>query len=455
MQGGGVKSGRLVLLALLIIQAVSFRSWGQSYTGDARRIGMGGTGENENIASQMIANEQEYRSIVIPLGLIQVIRDRRYLYPDDDAFNPVRALEDIANPLHLIARRGAATGTFVTDLVNGTLSRDLNRYRGFVPAKEITAQGLAAPNFGHVFRFRKDTDGNFDGIYLGAGPYLSAKTVFNVDDELRQLLASSQDVLLSNAHLRMADQSFGEEAAAITLGYRGRMALPGRSRFNGRTGIYIASNFHYLRGFRYDSADLQVQLDTDATGLVTLNPNTIPIAAMHSYSNKGNGFALDLGVGAVVDRWQFGVGANGIANRIDWDNPRLEQITLQSLFDGSNFVRQPLASNLSTTRVELPVDTNGNVGYNGNSWAALVQVGHGFQGNTFHGGIEKRIGPIALRGGARFSKKLWHPAAGIGLNLTKRLGIDVAAFDTTSNIQEERRAVFAVSLRINRPPKDN
>src|SRR5215813_1513687 len=78
MREEGRKFCRVALLTLLVIQSVSLRSWGQNYTGDARRIGMGGTGENENIGSQMIADEQPYRSIVIPLGLIQVIRDRHY-----------------------------------------------------------------------------------------------------------------------------------------------------------------------------------------------------------------------------------------------------------------------------------------------------------------------------------------------------------------------------------------
>jgi hypothetical protein len=433
---------------------VNLRAIGQSLTGDARLIGMGGTGDNENIGSQMIADQQQYRSIVIPLGLIQLIRDRHYFNPDDVAFNPVRALEDAANPIHLTTRRGAANDNFVTDLVNATLSRDLNNYRGFIPAREITAQGLAAPTFGHVFRFRRDTNGNFDGIYVGAGPYLFAKTVFNIDDQLRQLLASSQDVVLRNTTLRLTDQSAGEGASAFTVGYRRRMALPG-GRGNNLSGIYIAGNYHYLRGFRYDSADLQVRFDTDAAGLITISPTTVPIGVNHSYSNSGKGFAMDLGVGAVVDRWQFGVGANGIANRIDWDNPRLEQITLQNLFNGGDFIRQPLTSNLSTTRVELPVETNGNVGYNANSWSALVQAGHGFQGNTFHGGVEKRLGLIAFRGGARHSREMWHPSAGIGLNLTSRFGIDAAAFDTTANIEKQRRVAFAMSLPFNRQAKDN
>jgi hypothetical protein len=416
---------------------------------------MGGTADNENLGSRMIADQQQYRSIVVPLGLIQVIRDRRYFHPDDDAFNPILALEDMANPLHLTTRRGSATGNFVTDLVNARFSRDLNRYRGFVVAKEVEAQGLASPSYGHVFRFRTDTDGNFDGVYVGAGPYISAKTVFNVDDQLRQLLASSQDVVLRNATLGLFDQSSGQAAAAITFGYRRRMPLPGQSSSSSRQGLYVAGDYHYLRGFRYDAADLQIRFDTDSAGLLTLTPNTTPISAAHSFSNKGNGFAVDLGVGAVVDRWQFGFGVNGIANRINWDNPQFEQITLNSLFTGSDFVRQPQPSSLSTIRVELPVETNGNVGYNGDSWSTLVQAGHGFQGNTFHAGVEKRVMFLAFRGGTRYSRDRWHPAAGLGFNLTKAFGIDVAAFDTTANVQQERRVSYAVSLRFNTQPKDN
>src|SRR5262249_60350123 len=104
----------------------------------------------------------------------------------------------------------------------------------------------------------------------------------------------------------------------------------------------------------------------------------------------------------------------------------------------------------ATTGVELPVDTSGNSQYNGNSWASVGQLGHGFQGTTFHGGLEKHVGPIDLRGGTRFSRDMWHPAVGLGFNLSKRFAIDVAAFDSTANIQRDRKASFAMSLRFNR-----
>jgi hypothetical protein len=445
-----------VWIGLLIFQSWSVLSFGQSFTGDARRIGMGGTGENQNIGSQMIEEQRRYRSIVVPLGLIQVIKDRRYFNPDNDEFNPVRAIEDVANPIHITFRRGAGTQRFVNDLVNAKFNRNLNTYRGFVPASEIEAEGLAAPSFGHLFRFTQTPEGKFSGVYVGAGPYIASKSMLDVDDQLRELLASSQDVQAINKSFLITNQSNGQAALAITFGYRGRLALPGRAgEQNRRNGIYIGGNYHYLRGFRYDSGDLQVRFDTDSAGLITLFPTTTPVSVDHTYSTRGSGFALDLGVGAVVDRWQFGFGANGLANRINWDELSQDRYTLQSLFNGGDFVRRPLLAVVTSTRVELPVDTNGDVQYNGDSWAALVQIGHGFQGTGFHGGIEKRVGPIEFRGGARYSRELWHPAAGIGFNLTKGFAIDLAAFDSTSNVQRDRKASYAVSLRFNREVRDN
>jgi hypothetical protein len=58
--------------------------------------------------------------------------------------------------------------------------------------------------------------------------------------------------------------------------------------------------------------------------------------------------------------------------------------------------------------------------------------------------------PFDLRGGAAYSRELWNPTAGIGLNLGQRLSLDMAAYGTTANAERERRMAFAFSLRINR-----
>src|SRR5262249_33084610 len=216
----GTQEARLsvwkLVIAALVLQCMTLSIFAQGYTGDARRIGMGGTGDNVNIAAKMIEDEQQYRSIVLPFGLIQVIQDRKYFNPDDkDLFNPVRALEDAANPIHLTLRRGAGSSHFVNDIVNGHFSRDLNYYRGFVPAHEVKAEGLAAPSFGYTFRVKKGSAGAFSGIYVGVGPYLSVQTTLNVDDQLRNLLSSDQNVYLKNASLHIANQTFGQAAGAL------------------------------------------------------------------------------------------------------------------------------------------------------------------------------------------------------------------------------------------------
>jgi len=445
------------LLLVVTVHWLALVAFGQSFTGDARRIGMGGVGDSENIASRMIEAQQPYRTFAIPLGLIQVIQNRHYFDPGDRAtFDPVRLLEDLANPLHLTANRGKVNDLgFVRDLVNAGLNRDLNTYRGFAPAGQIEAEGLASPRFGPTITVkgsRDNHDESYHGVYVGVGPYLSLRTNFTIDEQLRQIWSATTNTYLPNRTFVLNDESSGQAALGATVGYRGRIALaglPSDPQFN-RNGLYVAANYHYLHGFRYDAADIDVRFDTDSQGLLTLRPTTVPLTIDHPYSSSGKGFAIDLGIATVVNNWQFGFGGEGIANRIEWDEMRRESFTLRSLQDGGSFVEADLA-NPAPIKVELPVTYSGNAGYDNGTWAALGELSHGFQGTKFHGGVERRFGPIQLRGGTRYAKERWHPAGGVGLRLTRRLFIDLAAFDTTANIERERRISMAVSLRLNRP----
>jgi hypothetical protein len=44
----------------------------------------------------------------------------------------------------------------------------------------------------------------------------------------------------------------------------------------------------------------------------------------------------------------------------------------------------------------------------------------------------------------------WHASTGIGFNLIPKLGIDVAAYQTTANIERKQKIALALSLRLNR-----
>ena len=83
----------------------------------------------------------------------------------------------------------------------------------------------------------------------------------------------------------------------------------------------------------------EARLDTNANGLLTVNLSQgLPVLILRHTSSQGRGFAIDMGVAAVVDRWQVGVGVNGIANRMDWKGVERTNYVLDSLFSGGDFV---------------------------------------------------------------------------------------------------------------------
>jgi hypothetical protein len=160
--------------------------------------------------------------------------------------------------------------------------------------------------------------------------------------------------------------------------------------------------------------------------------------------------AIDVGVGAVINRWELGFGANGIANRIDWTDA--ERITYfhANLLTGDGDLIESAAVPVGEVRVELPIDYRANVGYNLDRWSAIAEFGRGLQGKSFHGGAEFRLGAVDVRGGAVYSRELWNPSGGVGLNLSDGFGVDVAVYGNSANAERKRNPAIAVSLRFNR-----
>jgi hypothetical protein len=210
--------------------------------------------------------------------------------------------------------------------------------------------------------------------------------------------------------------------------------------------MYVAANFNYLRGFVYENDALTINLATDRTGLLTPASN---IRVVHQEADRGTGYAIDLGVGVVADRWEVGLGANGIANRITWTGVTQNTQTLANLQSGNSDFVASVTIPVPDAQVELPVDYRANIGYDGGSWSATAEAGHGFGGASFHVGLEQRIGRLEARVGARYTFSMWNPTAGIGLDLSRKVALDVAAFGNATNIERKRQLAIAVSIRIN------
>ena len=443
-----------VLVVLSFIAGASTAS-AQSYSADARKIGMGGVGDNSNIAASMVEPAQPYTVIVLPLGLIQVFKNTDQFDPNSDAFDPVRAMELASSPLHYTTGRGTSAvehpeQRFIKDLVNGQLNRDISTYRGFQLPATLSAAGLSSGGFGKTIKFAKRSNGAFQGIYIGAGPYFAFNTALGVDPKLTDILSSATAKYYPNSTFQIVDGSAVQLALSITFGYRARLAFPGESASGGgpnRDGIYVAFNYRYLKGFQYLQPDTTVRFDTDGQGFVAINPATTPLNINDLQATSGKGRAVDVGIEVVRDHFEVGVGFNGIGNQIDWTDLTLKRFTLTSLTQGSDFVQQTLPAPVTSLTVKLPVVTSGNFGFDAGGWAFSTNAMHGYNGNSFHGGVERRLGPFALRGGARYTRQKWDPTYGFGVG--RKVAIDVGFFGTHSNLQDKRETAIAVSLRIN------
>ena len=442
---------RLFLAVLCVSLLAGSPAAAQNWSFDARKVGLGSPTGGENLASRMIDEQREYKTIVLPFGLIQVLRDFDRLNPSNDDFDLVRTIEFAAAPLHYTIgrdRSDSRADDFIVDIGNGELSRDLNDYKGFIPVNQPAAAGLAGPNWGKTFRVSEGAGGSFHGVYVGGGPYIWMRTVPTIDESLIRILSVDEPVYLPNTSLNAFNTTQGQVALAIAGGYRGRFAWPTGS---GRDGLYVAANYNYLHGLRYEDIDFRLRMDTDAAGLLTVNPFLPPpLFVTRTNAESGKGMAIDVGVGAVVNNWQVGFGVNGIANRIEWTDAVRTTYFHANLLTGDGDLTEGVPVAVGDVRVELPIDYRANVGYDVERWAAMAEFGRGYQGTSFHGGGEYRFGPIDVRGGAVYSRELWNPAGGIGFNMNERVSLDVAVYANSANVERKRNPAIAVSLRFSR-----
>lgn len=437
------KSPLLAVFAILLLPAVASA---QGWVTDARVVAMGGgSGNSPNIAKKMVpaATRAEF-VIPLPLGLIQVFKGGLDKFkPSTDKFDPILAVETGGSILHY--RFGADTEpdsprtAFVNDLINGTVNPDLTTYAGFDIQESYESEGLLAPQLGKTFKFKKSASG-FHGLYVGVGPYLSYRTEADVDPRLADLLGNG--TRYPSASMLVQDTSQAQVAGALTVGYRGRMPIGPSS--GDRDGVYLAGNFHYLKGFKLYRPDLDVRFNTNAAGNLTASATPFNLVSVEAGS--GTGFATDIGIQIVRGRVQGGVGVNGIGNRINWSDFTKATYTLPSLTAGFDFTKTPGTAPFTELRVKLPVVKTANIGFEGEGWGVTATGTDGYNGRTFSGGVERKVGSFWLRGGGRHSRDHWDPTAGFGIGTDKAL--DVALFGTHANFQDERQWALAASVRI-------
>jgi hypothetical protein len=214
--------------------------------------------------------------------------------------------------------------------------------------------------------------------------------------------------------------------------------------------MYVQANYHHLQGFRYDEFHANLRLDTDPSGLLVPNPPETPFTLEWQTSSKGIGLALDFGMAFAINRWDFGAGVSGVANRIKWRDITQHELALVSLFNGNEFLHAKLPGTRLTTQIELPVTYTGDLSYHRDLWSAYTEYSNGLGGTNFRAGLEYRFGAIEVRGAGRYSEGSWYPSVGGGFNLTRNFGVDTAVYGTKTFLEPHSHVGLAISLRYDR-----
>jgi hypothetical protein len=443
---------RSTFITGLLLTALASSAYAQNYSFDARRIALGGAGGTPNVASKLVERQRRYKSILIPVGLVKVLSDVRVFYPNREDFDLSRAVEFSASPLHFVFGRSEDTTarSFFRDILHATVQSDPNAYSGFQLPIVTDTEGLMSLTWGKTFMLH-ETDRSFQGIYVGAGPYLAAQAFFDFDAGLEQILSGSGDRYVPSATLAMGGGETDQLALDITGSYRARFPLfAGSGAGPTRNGMYVVANYHHLQGFRYDKIDAQLQLETDQNGLLVPDPLERPFILDWDTSSKGVGLSLDFGVAFVVNRWDFGAGVSGVANRIKWRDIRERELSLASVVNRNEFLYVKFPPQGLTAKTELPVTYTGDISYHREAWSAYTEYSNGLGGTNFRLGLEYRLGAVELRGAARHSQDNWYPSAGVGINLTRTFGIDAGLYGTQTFLEPEPHIGLAISLRFDR-----
>jgi hypothetical protein len=449
-----VRRWRGAFVALLLLTSFASSAFAQNYSFDARRIALGGTAGTPNVASSLVERQRRYKSIVIPVGLVRVINNISVFYPNREDFDFSDAVEYATRPLHWVIGGVEDYPGFhqlFADIRDARLNSDLNAYSGFQTDRWDFVEGLIAPNWGYTFMLQED-DRSFQGIYVGAGPYLAVRADYGVNSAFQKVLDGSGNTYVPAATLGLDGGTRQQTALDITGAYHARFPVfAGEGEAARRNGMYVVANYHYLRGFRYDEVNAGLNLETDAAGMVSPDQPGPPFAMEWQTSKGGNGLALDFGVAFVRNRWEFGGGVSGVANRITWSEITRHNIALVNVQDGSEFIHvkvPPLPG--VTKQIELPVTYTGDVAYHREQWSLYNEYSRGFQGHNFRSALEYRLGGVELRGAARMSQGDWFGSGGAGINLGRNFGVDVAAFGTQTFLEADRHLALAISFRIDK-----
>jgi len=295
-------------------------------TFDARRVGMGGVFLNHNGDAQLsnpaflaLVKPDTPLSIPVPLGLIQLAANFPVLDPDDPDFDPVHIANLLLNPpfhLQLVTPDFTTSEANVTvDISQDLLLIDLGDLQVYIPTEPVDPGifSMRSPRVGMAFH-----DWHFT-----VSPLLIGEGKVTLSDNMIAALAEAEAFESNTRYEVFAEGSFAA-MASINASHGRRLPYDLLGEDN---PIFVGAAFKYLMGWGYVDTQTEVAIITSDPVFDTDNPPDLEftsiIRSSHpeggSYGPTGRGFGFDMGVLAMVDRYEFGIGIQDVWSRITWE----------------------------------------------------------------------------------------------------------------------------------------
>jgi len=431
---------------------------------DARRLGMGGVATSDNgasrtanIAFRAVPNGLRTRSIPLPIGLIQYIGDHPTFDTSDPDFNIFEILNLVTNPpLTLsLSEPDEVSGDISIFVARDSLRVDLDDVRRAIPEEpwrqggvyHLMSVGIGMKNFFaqvvptiHV-RNEFDLDPALRSALRDAEPFVGNTRYGTTDDGEAQALVAWQAGMALRAFYRVpVDANVGDQDDPTA----------DDPRRNGATALYVGAAPKYFLGLAYGSLQGSAGITTGDTLFGSGDPVAIDMAVVTRNSAIGGDGGMGHGTGADVGgvfyykNFELGLGINDLGSAIHWKTTVKQHVYSDSL---NEFSSSTLGRDVEHTS-RIPSVVTVNVARRIGDMTIAADLVDTKLRTTFHLGVERWLGNLALRGGAyRDTNGRWQMTGGTGLRFGG-VGLDLAVATHSRNVEEERAAELCASLTL-------
>lgn len=441
---------RRALLAAACLTALALPVTAGAQIMSARRLAMGGApvpgcgpgADGVNVAYHSVPRPAHgCRALSLPIGLIPVLQDPPVVDPEDPDFNAFQLANllmnvpwnwSLAAPDAPSSDIGVAIGrnALAVNLgdVSAVLPREPDEY-AIVARLPVLAIGVKR-------------------CFVGVSPLVHARNSLALNAPLQDALIEGQP-FRPRTHYAVTDDVVGQAAAQAMLGWSQPLWRVDSDPRVSRSGLYVGARARLIRGLAYADARSIAEFTTADTlfGDDAVDVDYAAHVRTATPGQGGFGRGFDAGLVVVAGRTEIGLAVNDLATELAWKGR--ERIVREDSTSGER----------TDTVIGDDVEWTSTIPATGQLTVTTRVVGFLLAGaatrdalgrTTGCAGIERWLGPIALRGGvARDLQSQVQTSGGLGLRFG-RVGLDVAVSTHSRNLTHERATELGAGFALYR-----